>query len=151
MRVKKLLYKFVIDFSILGFSCYRKNDIIFFFMLHQYLPKLNTFFNGATGVKFFIAGTFTVNVKIFHSHLQYRVPHKPSVSEGNVCKFHENPICRGRILGRNSDKSQVLRVFVFDRKPCSLPYGLIKKSIQKLKSENSQDYAHGNINKIVSS
>ena len=66
-------------------------------------------------------------------------PHKPSVPEGNVCKFHENPICRGRILGRNSDKSQVLRVFVFDRKPCPLPYGLIKKSIQK--PENSQDYA----------
>jgi hypothetical protein len=27
---KKLLYKFVIDFSILGFSCDRKNDIKFF-------------------------------------------------------------------------------------------------------------------------
>ncbi len=32
-------------------------------------------------------------------------PHKPSVPDGNVCKFHENPLCRGRILGRNSDKS----------------------------------------------
>jgi hypothetical protein len=99
-------------------------------MLHQYLPKLNTFFNGAIVVNF------------FHSWYIYcKCQNFPQSS--SVQGVHINPVFR-KEMSVNFTKIQyaetefldeiqtkVLRVFVFDRKPCPLPYGLIKKSIQK--------------------
>ncbi len=104
---KILLYQFVTNFAQHTWLFMLQEEWHnIFFMLHQYLRKLNTFFNSANVVNFFHSLYIYCKCQNFPQSSSVQGVHiNPTVSAGSVCKFHENPICRGRIPGRNSDKS----------------------------------------------